>query len=92
MTHFPHKIALTSDASHKFGGFFLRLGYASPARTGRMDTEGQGKSLVEKRAQRSLTKVWSKTSLSLFNIINDERHPKCILSIKLLAHDRGTSM
>lgn len=58
-----------------------------------MDTEGQGKSLVEKRAQRSLTKVWSKrTSLSLFNIINDERHPKCILSIKLLAHERGTSM
>lgn len=76
MTHFPHKAALTSDASHKFGGFFLRLGYAGPARTGRMDTEGQDRSLVEKRAQRSFTKVWSKRkSLSLFVIINGELHP-----------------
>lgn len=43
------------------GGFLLKVGNAGLVR---MDTEAQDKVLVEKRAQRSLIKVWSR-SLSL---------------------------
>lgn len=43
------------------GGFLLKVGNAGLVR---MDTEAQDKVLLEKRAQRSLIKVWSKeTSL-----------------------------